>query len=413
MPMTVQADEKGYTGYRWVMLIVLALVNSLTSFCQYIPAYFAQDIMADFSIAPAVFAILVSSPMIFGLVFAFVSGALADRFGIRRVVLIALVISAAGAILRAFSYDFAMLLVSSVMFGVAAAFCTANLAKTAMAWFPPRQVSLAVGIGTALGTGGIAVAQAVTGPLFPDYHTAFLAAGILMVVMLVAWIVLARDKNRPGARQSSLKAGLLVVVRSRGVWLAGVGCLLYQAVNVATGSFLITALVVQWQTDPVMAGIIAALYIASAAAGSAFVPALISRFPAAKPIFIAISLAAAVLLYCGWIVPGDVVKCVVFVLAGVTFGGLIAAFLAFPSVLPEIDDENSGAAGGLITTVMMVGAVFLPSTLVMGVAGDDYNLMIIICCVLIALCAVVFALLPSIYRGPSTKGKGQIDQRED
>ena len=408
--MTVQTEGQQYTGYRWVMLIVLTMVNSLTSFCQYIPAYFAQDIMADFGIAPAVFAILVSSPMIFGLVFAFASGALADRFGIRKVVLIALVISAAGAILRAFSYDFILLLISSVMFGVAAAFCTSNLAKVAMEWFPVRQVSLAVGIGTALGTGGIAAAQAVTGLLFPDYHTAFLAAGIMMVIMLVAWIVLARDKSSPEARQTSLKAGLLVVVRSRGVWLAGVGCLLYQAVNVATGSFLITALVLQWQTDPVMAGIIAALYIASAAAGSAFVPALVSRFPAAKLIFIIISLVAAALLYCGWIVPGAVAKCIVFVLAGVSFGGLIAAFLAYPSVLPEINDENSGAAGGLITTVMMFGAIFLPSTVIMGIAGDDYNLMIIICCVLVALCAVVFALLPSIYRGPSTKDREQIDR---
>lgn len=396
--MTVQVEGGVYSGYRWVMLVLLTLVNFLTSFCQYLPAYFAQDIMADFAIGTSGFAVLVSSPMIFGFALAFISGTLADRFGIKRVVLVGLVISACGAMLRAFSHDFTLLLVSSIMFGIAAAFATSNLAKFVMAWFPARQISLAIGIGTAMGTGGIAVAQAITGIVFPDYGVAFLTAGILMVCMLVAWIVLAREKKIE-ARKTSMGEGLKAVVKSRGVWMAGVGALLYQGVSVATGSFLITALVVYWQTDPVMAGIITALYVASAAIGSAVVPPIISRFAAAKPICMAISVVAAVLLYCGWIAPGVAAKCIVFVLAGLSFGGLLAIFLSYPSILSEVNDENSGAAGGLITTVMMFGSIVLPSTVVTGIAGEDYNMMIIICCVMVLLCAVVFALLPSIYRG--------------
>ena len=46
--------------------------------------------------------------------------------------------------------------------------------------------------------------------------------------------------------------------------------------------------------------------------------------------------------------------------------------------------------------IAMVGAVVFPTFIITPIAGTDYNLIILLACGFMALCVLIFALLPSI-----------------
>lgn len=396
--MTVEASKQTSGAYKWVLLVIFAMVNFLVSYAQFQPAFFAPDIMADMGIGTTEFSVITAAPMVIGIVIAFVSGSLADRIGIKKVVLIGLILSSIGALGRYFVGSYIMLVVMIVLMGVSAAVVTANTTKLAIAWFPPKQISFAVGVPLALGTCGIAVAQATTGVLFSDYRTAFLVGGIAVIVLTVLWAIIARDRvssPNEGAGERP-KGGMAKVLKSRNLWTCGIATLLFTGFNVTISSFIITALVVVWGVDPVLAGIMGALATVGATVGCAVLPPIITRQRHAKIICILIPLVAAAIIYLGWSIDNTVVRCIAFPLAGLVYGTINPICMFFPSILPEVTPETSGAAGGLITTVMLAGSIIVPTFIITPIAGENYGLIIILDCIVIALIAVAFAILPSV-----------------
>lgn len=398
----VQVPEGKAPGYRWVILALFALMSCVNGICQFQVSFFAQDIMADFNVSTSGFTLMTAFPMMFGLLASLAAGSLSDRFGQRKVLFVALLISAAGAILRYFCTVYIALLLMSFLLGVSATFVTVNIIKMAMAWFPHRQMGLAIGVGNAAGTAGMALAQAFMGILFPDYRTAFLWGGIVMIIVTVLWGVFGRDRvitpqedilEKEGGKK---KGGFKSVMKSRGVWLAGLGGAFYNGFNVTAAGLLITALAVCWAMDPVMAGIIASVFTVGMVIGGTFMPAIVMQLKAAKPICIAMPIIAVVLFLLGWYIDNTIVRMCLFPVAGFCFGSIFPIFSAFPSVLPEINNDNAGSAGGLLTTVSMIGAVVVPTFIITPIAGTDYNLIILIACGFMAMCAVIFAVLPSI-----------------
>ncbi len=394
------------SSYRWVMLACFSLICFLMSFCQFQPAFFAQDIMRDFGVDTQGFTWMTAFPLAVGLFLALVIGSLTDKFGLRRSLFVAMVITSAGAIARYYCQSYVMLLLMSATLGIAATFTTTNMTKMAMTWFPPKQVGLAVGLMNAVGAAGLAFAQGATGVLFADYRSAFLIAGIACAVVTVIWVIFARDRRltpnvavEPEEKQDEQKKGSFkTVVKSRGVWLAGLGGAFYNGFNITAGSLLITALVVYWGTDPVQAGVMSALFTIGIMVGDIALPTLIPRSRKAKVLCVLLPILFAITIFAGWYINVPAARYVLFPLAGIFFGGTLPIFMSYPSVLPEINHENAGTAGGLLTTIMMAGAVVLPTLVITPIAGSDYNLLVILSTLITLLNVIPFALLPSIHR---------------
>lgn len=405
--MTIEASKQTSGAYKWVLLIVFSMVNFLITYAQFQPAFFATEIMETFGIGPVEFSLITAAPMVIGIIIAFVSGSMADRFGIKKVVLIGLIISSIGALGRYFSNSYIMLVIMIVLMGVSAAIVTANTTKLAIAWFKPSQVSFAVGVPLALGTLGIAVAQSTVGVMFSDYGSAFLAGGIAVIVLTVLWAIIARDRvisPNEGRPDDKPKGGTAKVLKSRNLWTCGIATLLYTGFNVTISSFIITALVVFWGVDPVVAGLVASLSTIGATIGCAVIPPIITRNRHAKILCILIPLVSAGLVFTGWSVDIIAVRCICFPLAGFLYGSINPICMFYPSILPEVTPETSGAAGGLISSVMLAGSVIVPTFIVTPIAGDDYNLLMTIACIVIALIAIAFVILPSVYTGKKKQG---------
>lgn len=403
--MTVKVGKEYPAYYRWVMLVLFVVMNFVVNFCQFQPSFFAQDIMETFGITSQSFTLMTSLPMAVGLFLAVIAGQLSDRFGMHKTVAIALAVSAAGGIARAFCGSYVPLLIMSLLLGFTATFCNANITKMAMLWFPAKQVGTVVGIITAAAAVGLAVAQGVMGFLFDDFYTAFLWGGILMAVLLVVWTIFARDKVVPDRsevpEEEKSEGGTKTVLKNKGLWLAGFSGACYNGFNVIIGSLLITALVVTWGVTDTTAGIMASLFTIGAAIGAIVLPTLLVRIRKAKVFCILMPIVSALLVFLAWNIDVDVVRLVLFPIAGFIFGGIYPLCLSYPSILPGIDDKNSGTAGGLVTSIALVGGIVVPSFIVTPIAGTNYVLMMQITVVVGMLGAIGFSFLPSVYAGDS------------
>ncbi|MGI6216096.1 MAG: MFS transporter [Coriobacteriales bacterium] len=393
-------EKVEYSGYRWVILFLFAAVSFMVSFCQFQPAYFAEDIMSDFSIGTTEFSLITSAPMIVGIFLALFGGAISDRFGIKKIVLIGLIISAAGALWRYWCGNFITLFLAMALTGTGATFVTANVSKMAIAWFKPKEISIAVAISLSLGMMGIAVAQATTGAMFSDYSSAFLVGGIAMAVLMVLWAIFGRDRaispQEGEVETVSIKKSLKKVVRIRNLWFAGIATLLFNGFNVCLSSFLTTGLISVWGVDSEIAGLLASFTTWGSVIGATFLPTVIIRFRHAKVIYSLAPFLAAVFVFAGWSINVLPVRSVLFLLAGILYGCINPLAMLYPSTLPEVSSEISGTAGGFITMLMMAGSVIVPSFIVTPIAGSNYMLLVAVDCIVLAFASVMFLLLPSL-----------------
>lgn len=410
--MTARVGASYPSYYKWVMLALFTGMNLIINFCQYQPSFFAQDIMDTFGVTSQSFTLMTSFPMAIGLFFAVAAGQVADRFGLRRTISVSLVVSALGCMARAFCSSYVPLLIMSMLLGFVATFCNANVTKMAMLWFPSKQVSMAVGIVTASTAAGLAAAQGLNGILFDDFYTAFFWGGVMLAVVWVLWMLFARDKVVPQSSEVPDEAagdaaevaddgsrGVKDVLKSRNLWIAGLGRACYNGYNVTAGSLLITALVVTWGTDAVKAGLMTSLFTVCAAIGAVVIPTWIVHVKRAKGVCIMLPLVSMGLVFAAWNINVDMVRFVLFPVAGFIFGAITPVLMSYPSILPEVNDQNSGSAGGMLISLGLVGGICVPSFIVTPIAGTDYDLMVRMICCIGALAAVAFALLPSVYAG--------------
>jgi NNP family nitrate/nitrite transporter-like MFS transporter len=65
-------------------------------------------------------------------------------------------------------------------------------------------------------------------------------------------------------------------------------------------------------------------------------------------------------------------------------------------LLPEIGPVYAGSAGGIVGTLQVIGAVFIPSFILTPIAGHNYNLFFALGSVCFLLVGIVTLLLPEL-----------------
>jgi len=143
--------------------------------------------------------LLLSIIGMFVIFFAWPAGTLIDRRGPKISISIGACFMALGFGLRPWLLgSFYAVLLSSIIAGIGLAWILVALAPQMLRWFPHKQASLPVGIAASglfigFGTGSLLM------PLIPNSvaaepgYTGFLAFGILAVVALILWLIVAKD----------------------------------------------------------------------------------------------------------------------------------------------------------------------------------------------------------------------------
>ena len=418
-------DEKRTDKWAIVALACTVLLLFVPNYSQYQLSPLAHLVMPTYGLDSAQFSMLFSAAMIPGILFSLVAGLLCDRFGVKRVVGIAGIISTLALVARVFAPSFGALFACMMLAGLLATFLNTNVAKIMGSWFPPEKVSLAVGIGLTGPTLSMVIGMG-TSAFFPSLQTIFVFTAVVAVLAIVAWWMLFKDGPRGvasddvvqvaaddaaadhaaaareaadpavaleavgaiSAAQPSLSECLKVVLKSRNVWLLGIALGLDMAATMCILTFLPQVLQSTRGFDPTVAGALSSVVTFGNGVGSILAPMIYARVGRFKPVVIVIAIVAGAGTAFAWQLPEGLVMMVCFFLTGFSLGGLLVLLVAQIVLLPEIGPVYAGTAGGVGATLQLFGAVVIPSYILMPILGANYPVLYgiagILCLVIVA-----------------------------
>lgn len=397
-------EKKSY-GYVVVAIIFCALF--IGNYAQYQLSPLAGRIMEDLNLTASQYSSIFSAPMIPAIFFSIAAGSIADKIGVKQIVTIGMAISVAGLILRPFASSYGVMLLAMIMAGAGTAFLNANNAKIIGNWFEPAKVSAMVGITLVGSTLAMAVGLATTA-LLPSIRFAYWLAAGIGAVILVLWVIFLKDSPESGKKDTvskvqeksqdsageSVIASLKTAAKSKNVWITGICLLFVMGCNVCISAFLPTALQSRGISES-GAGVYTSVIMIGSMCGAAFGPSISAKLKKNKPFLFLLGIVGGVAAMFGWKLPEAGMIAVLFIL-GAAMGTMIPLFMSFPILLPEIGPKYSGSAGGLISTIQLLGAVILPTYVIAPIAGSNYTLSFLLAGGCLVLAGVFSTLLPEI-----------------
>jgi NNP family nitrate/nitrite transporter-like MFS transporter len=346
--------EKKNSFYPLIVLAVVCLGAFGSSYTQYQLAPLAPRLIETLGLSMSEFTGIFSSPMIPAIFLSLVAGLLVDKFGIKKIIAIALAVTVFGTCWRIWSNSYVTLFLSMLLTGVGMVFLNANSAKIIGSTFPPEKIGGMMGVFLAASTLGMTAGTGTTA-LLPGIPAAYTIAAVISVAVFVLWVLLIRN---PAANQTAkppqikILDGLKVVIKSRPVWIVGFCLMFILGCNVIISSFLPTALG-QRGIDSVTSGAYAAAVTIGNLIGCLFAPGLAARIGRIKlPMFVlaVVSVAGAAF---GWTVPPGILLGACLFITGVAMGGLMPLLMSIPIQLPEIGPMYAGTAGGFTGTLQL------------------------------------------------------------
>ncbi|WP_025137728.1 MFS transporter [Achromobacter sp. DH1f] len=127
--------------------------------------------------------------------FCFIGGYAADRYGPRRVMIVAMLLWSLFCGATAFAFSLASLLVLRILFGMAEGPFNTTINKTISNWFPRKEQGRA----SALANSGTALGGAIAGPivgfvaLHYGWRASFAAVMALGLIWVIFWMIMAKD----------------------------------------------------------------------------------------------------------------------------------------------------------------------------------------------------------------------------
>lgn len=175
---------------RWRMLAVLTLARTVMGFQFQSVAAMAPRLTGEGGLSHAQLGLLIGLYLLPGIALALPAGWLGQRFGNRRLVLIALTLMTAGGAVLGLSADFGMMLAGRLVAGAGAVLLNVLVTKMVADWFAGREVVPAMGLLITSWPLGIALAM-VTLPFLPAGQPAGLGASLAALAALLALLLFA------------------------------------------------------------------------------------------------------------------------------------------------------------------------------------------------------------------------------
>lgn len=321
-----------------------------------------------YNLTDSQFSSIMTAPMFPSIFLSIIIGILVDRFGISKMVSICYIIGSAGFIMRIFATDYTTMFLSMALTGAGCMILNSNLAKIVSSLYPMEKVGSVVGILMAGSTASMAVAYATTA-MFPSLQTAFWIAAIASMIISLLWLLFVREKHftredAPVMETVPVKEALLTCFKSKNIWLMGFSLLFLLGGATVISNFQVTALTSLKGYSEAFAGSFGTVLMIGAILGSILIPVLVGRFKKQTPM---------ILLICGLITALSTVGIIALPSAGIYVAcflngalrsGIIAVMMSLPVMFDEIGPKYAGTAGGLAVTLELLGAVIIPTYII-------------------------------------------------
>ncbi|MDR2530122.1 MAG: MFS transporter [Oscillospiraceae bacterium] len=374
----MQIEHNSRSGYKWVMLVLMCLGIMAPQYSQFMMTHWGTPWLQEIGITDkSKFVNLMNAPLIPGALLSLVSGVLVDRFGLKRILMIAYSVAVAAIVARRWATTYELMFICMLLSGVAATFFNANQMKIVGRWFPERQSVMALGIFVAFCNGSMAIGLGIS-TLFANYRDCFISAAIFAILMWVAWLVLGKEKPSVPVGDVDEKTPpilecLKVTVKSKSLWIITIGMMLFQSSALTLSQYLMDALKDSgYETG--LAATVTNVFTVSAMVGCLIMPRLIRRAARPKLIFAIIGVLSAAGVAFAWQIPALPLKIAALAALGFVTLGCTPVLTSAPMSLPEIGPKYAGTAGGFMATLMLAFNVVIPGFVTMPLARNDYRI---------------------------------------
>ncbi|MHB0868481.1 MAG: MFS transporter [Chloroflexota bacterium] len=201
------------SNYRWVALALALVAQISSSFVLQAPAPLAPLFQTELGLTKAEVGLLGSATSTGSWSMVLISGFLVDRFGIRRIMSLGLVVTGALLLSMALVGGYPQAIAVMFVAGVARGSVFPSSTKAVLEWFPPRTRATAMGIkqmGLPL-AGVIAAAVLPAMGLVMGWRGAMAIPGLVIVAVGVATAILYRDAT-DRFQLSSSRAGIRMAI---------------------------------------------------------------------------------------------------------------------------------------------------------------------------------------------------------
>lgn len=219
------------TPYRWYILSLAALTNALVvaAPAMAMPVLFKQ-ISTDLNLNLVQVGMIWGIGSLPGILTALAGGAIGDRFGPRRVLILGCILVGVAGASRGLSSDFITLLATMFLLGLLTPAISMNTIKTCGMWFSRRQLGLANGalsMGMAMGfLIGSFFSATVFSPLMGGWRGVFFLYGAIAILLCLPWYfvrpapALAQAAGGVGTNHS-MRQNMATIIRIPNVWWLG------------------------------------------------------------------------------------------------------------------------------------------------------------------------------------------------
>ena len=349
---------------RWLVLANSALVFVVAvGYGQMHAATEANDILAELQLSLADWGALWSAISFGALVTSILGGVLGDRFGVRWVICVGLVVMGGALVLRGTATDFAQLYLWMFLFGVALALPFTNVPKALGLWFPQEELGLANGVvqaGYGLGGGLALVATPLLLAQLGGWREVSYLLGIVTLVIALIWFCTVPKGGTAAETQPalSMKDALSRIVKVKDLWIVALCNLLMMGTFLGIMGYLPTYLQNEREMSPSAAGFIGTLVLWSYIGGALLLPSLSDRVGLRRIVVgPAIAIAGACILLAAHLSGPPLWATAV--LWGLAAGAAPLAFV-IPLEMKGIGPAMAGSAIGIVVTAGYVGGWLSP-----------------------------------------------------
>lgn len=239
----LQQNER-YRFTAWLICIIGALFYCYEYFIRIAPSVMSADIMRTFHLNATGFGDLVAFFYYIYTPMQLVVGIFMDRYGPRRLLVLACLACVIGVLLFASTNLFVVAAIGRLLIGFGAAFAFVGALKLASIWLPPERFATISGLVTTLGMIGAMTSDIAMAHLVDKYgwrFTLFILA-ILGIVLIVFMFFIVQDRLKttqkkpvfiPELSFRDVFIGLFQALKSGQIWINGmIGCFMYLPVTV-------------------------------------------------------------------------------------------------------------------------------------------------------------------------------------
>ncbi|MFC1840400.1 MFS transporter [Thermodesulfobacteriota bacterium] len=362
-------NELNKTYYRWYILFLGMMayffIAGLPRMCM--PVLF-KEISEDIGLSIVKIGWIWGMDPLAGVFIALPGGLIADRFGVKRTMVLISIIAGIFGALRGLSVNFVSMAVTMFLFGLTAATMPSVVPKLTAQWFRGRELGITNALLNIIwGFGSMSATMfsaTLFSPFFGGWRVVMFVYGIPCIILAFLWLFTGREPKPEDhsvsrlADSVSLRDSLIHIIKIKEVWIIGlITFTFWGSSNGMVGYLPVYLRDIGW--TPVAADSVITVMAGVATIGAIPVVILSDRLGTRKGVMLVSTFLMASTLFFLPVFQGSILWLLI-IINGFTRIGVAALFNVVVIELKEVGSVYSGSTVGLVSAMGMLGAFLSP-----------------------------------------------------